>query len=1039
MKNPPAPFSPPLLSLATAAAVAAALIMSSQKRRRVLQDDSDSDDDAVSAGAGELPFQEAAFQDDDNSLDRDEASVHSSAPSEEGDVPMDPASDYEEEEDPEGEDLLENAAADYQRIEGLDRYDAANLDNRAYGEMTLEQRRAAEEENARRVARNQGIEELLGDAGEEDDEDKRGRRARFGPKVKAKGEQNIRRRVGKVVGEDADQVVMGRITKYDKSSDLFEVTFDDESTETWDRSEVQMGLDVHSSRQPDDPSGDLSDSSESEDEFDDDLDLNQLGDVPLREFLAETKTRRKIMAKFRKFLATYTGQPPDDDPNPDEDPKAAKKRRKKRAKNMIPVYHQRITTMCANNQQSLEVSFLHLSEASPQLAIYLADAPSDLFELLNQVATKYTFSLFTSYSQIHSDIFVRIANLPISDSLRDLRQVHLNRLIKVSGVCTRRTSVQPELLLAKYDCLRCGYVCGPFRIEGRKEAGPSQCPHCQNTKGFKINSQQTIYKNYQRVTLQEPPSSVPAGRVPRSKDVILENDMIDSCRPGELVEVTGVYVHVDDFAVSERTGFPVYKTVIHANHVLKKEDLTAVEALSEKDKRDILALSKDPKIGEKIVRSIAPSIYGMQHAKRSIAMALFGGVPKNVNGHRIRSDINVLLLGDPGVAKSQLLKYAEKTAPRAVYSTGKGASAVGLTAAVRKDPMTKEWTLEGGALVLADKGICLIDEFDKMNEGDRTSIHEAMEQQSISVSKAGIITSLQARCSVIAAANPIGGRYDSSCTLAENVELTDPILQRFDCLVVLQDVVDPVADELLAKFVTGSHMRSTPTNELADIGRGDGEATRMQTEEMTDNEKELINDRDEVSIPQHLLRKYIQYARTAVHPQLKGFDQDKVASLYADLRRESANNGGLPIAVRHIESVMRMAEAHARMHLREFVREDDVDAAIKTMVESFIQSQKFSVRRALTKGFRKYLVSDDDKTHLLLHALNQLVKENQTYLSLKREEVSEIRVYMDEFEQKAREMNIFDVSGFYASAEFKSASYSIDKKAGAIWRPLVNA
>jgi DNA replication licensing factor MCM2 len=174
-------------------------------------------------------------------------------------------------------------------------------------------------------------------------------------------------------------------------------------------------------------------------------------------------------------------------------------------------------------------------------------------------------------------------------------------------------------------------------------------------------------------------------------------------------------------------------------------------------------------------------------------------VPKNADGHRIRSDINVLLLGDPGVAKSQLLKYAEKTAPRAVYSTGKGASAVGLTAAVRKDPTTKEWTLEGGALVLADKGVCLIDEFDKMNEADRTSIHEAMEQQSISVSKAGIITSLQARCSVIAAANPIGGRYDSSCTLAENVELTDPILQRFDCLVVLQDLVNPTEDEMLAR------------------------------------------------------------------------------------------------------------------------------------------------------------------------------------------------------------------------------------------------
>jgi DNA replication licensing factor MCM2 len=191
---------------------------------------------------------------------------------------------------------------------------------------------------------------------------------------------------------------------------------------------------------------------------------------------------------------------------------------------------------------------------------------------------------------------------------------------------------------------------------------------------------------------------------------------------------------------------------------------------------------------------------------------LFGGCAKESgNGtHRVRGDINILLLGDPGTAKSQVLKYAEKIAPRSVYTTGKGASAVGLTAGVHRDPMTKEWTLEGGALVLADQGVCLIDEFDKMNEQDRTSIHEAMEQQTISVSKAGIVTSLQARCAVIAAANPIGGRYDPSFTLAENVELTDPILQRFDILCVLQDVVDPVVDEQLANFVVRSHMRSHP-------------------------------------------------------------------------------------------------------------------------------------------------------------------------------------------------------------------------------------
>ena len=223
------------------------------------------------------------------------------------------------------------------------------------------------------------------------------------------------------------------------------------------------------------------------------------------------------------------------------------------------------------------------------------------------------------------------------------------------------------------------------------------------------------------------------------------------------------------------------------------------------------ALARDERIRKRIIKSIAPSIYGHEDIKTALALSLFGGVSKDIKRkHRIRGDINVLLLGDPGTAKSQFLKYVEKTAHRSVYTTGQGASAVGLTASVRKDPVTREWTLEGGALVLADKGVCMIDEFDKMNDADRTSIHEAMEQQSISISKAGIVTTLQARCAIIAAANPIRGRYNPTIPFQQNVELTEPILSRFDVLCVVKDSVDPVKDELLAKFVVGSHLRSHP-------------------------------------------------------------------------------------------------------------------------------------------------------------------------------------------------------------------------------------
>jgi DNA replication licensing factor MCM2 len=367
-----------------------------------------------------------------------------------------------------------------------------------------------------------------------------------------------------------------------------------------------------------------------------------------------------------------------------------------------------------------------------------------------------------------------------------------------------------------------------------------------------------------------------------------------------------------------------------------------------------------------------------------------------------------------------------------VYSTGKGASAVGLTASVHKDPITREWTLEGGALVLADRGVCLIDEFDKMNEQDRTSIHEAMEQQSISISKAGIVTSLQARCAVIAAANPIGGRYDASNTLKDNVELTDPILQRFDILCVLQDQVDPVADERLARFVTSSHMRAMP---VAELSRGATHPEPSVEEKRTD------------ILPQDVLRKYIQYARKNCHPVLNGntFDKEKVASLYVQLRQESAKSGGVPIAVRHVESIMRMAEAHAKMHLREYVRNDDMNAAIATMLESFLVAQKFSVRKSLRRSFGKFLVAEHEQHHLLLHLLQDMFRNEQMYQIIRMRQTGtsaadmELEVPLDELEGKAQERRMYDLTAFLKSPAFNEAGYVLDQGRRVISREFSGA
>ncbi|KAJ8301240.1 hypothetical protein KUTeg_020227 [Tegillarca granosa] len=661
------------------------------------------------------------------------------------------------------------------------------------------------------------------------------------------------------------------------------------------------------------------------------------------------------------------------------------------------------------------IDYNMLASVEQVLAYFLPEAPTEMLLNFDEAAKDVVLSMYPNYERIAKEIHVRIAELPLIEELRSLRQLHLNQLIRTSGVVTSTTGVLPQLSVIKYDCNKCNFILGPFYQSQNQEVKPGSCPECQSTGPFEINMEQTIYKNYQRITVQESPGKVPAGRLPRSKDAILLDDLVDTCKPGDEIELTGVYHNNYDGSLNTSNGFPVFATVIQANYITKKDDKLAASSLTDEDIKAIVQLSKDERIGERIFASVAPSIYGHEDIKRAFALAIFSGEPKNPGGkHKVRGDINVLCCGDPGTAKSQFLKYVEKTAPRVVFTTGQGASAVGLTAYVQRNPISKEWTLEAGALVLADKGICLIDEFDKMNDQDRTSIHEAMEQQSISISKAGIVTSLQARCAVLAAANPIGGRYDPSLTFAENVDLTEPILSRFDILCVVRDTVDPVEDEQLARFVTGSHIKHHPN----------------ATEQQADENLNILNTNSSVEpLPQDLLRKYIIYCKEKVHPKLHQMDQDKVAKMYADLRRESMATGSIPITVRHIESMIRMAEAHAKMHLRDYVNEEDVNMAIRIMLESFISTQKFSVTRTMRKTFGRYLAFKKDNNELLLFILKQLAQDqmsfNRNRFGLEQEyiEISE-----KDLADKARQISITNLSAFYDSDVFKANRFTHDSK-----------
>lgn len=715
-----------------------------------------------------------------------------------------------------------------------------------------------------------------------------------------------------------------------------------------------------------------------------------------KEWLSQRATKNEIRNRFKNLLKTYV----------DESGRS--------------VFKEKLRTMTELNQQSFELEYPILAEEQPALALFLVEVPQPVLEIFNGAAKEVVLSMYPAYEKIASEIFVRIKDLALSEEVRALRQLHLNQLIRTQGVVNSATSIIPQLNLVKFDCLKCTYVLGPFVQQQDTEIKPGTCPGCQSLGPFAINMEETIFKNYQRLTIQESPGKISAGRVPRAKDVILLGDLCDSCRPGDEIDLTGIYTNSYDGSLNIATGFPVFSTVIMANNIVKRQDWTSIsQTLSDADVRQIVDLSKDPNIVERIVASICPSIYGHENVKRAIAMSLFGGCAKNPSQkHKIRGDINVLLCGDPGSAKSQFLKYTSKIAPRAVYTTGQGASAVGLTAYVQKSPVTREWTLEAGALVLADNGVCLIDEFDKMSDKDRTSIHEAMEQQSISVSKAGIVASLQARCAVIAASNPIGGRYNGRNTFSQNVELTEPIISRFDIICVVRDEINEFNDSKLARFIVRSHIKSHPDveeNELATI--------------------ETLENRDKMEeyelIDQDLLKRYIVYARDRFKPKITQQQQESIPKVYADMRRESARTNSIPITARHIESIIRCAEAYAKMHLRNHVTTDDVRVAMKVIIESFVSTQQQRVRKQMEQIFANQLNYKRSSSELLLNILKNMVLEEQQIIKQKfgtAETVSVVEIDEQEFRNRCRRVDDCDPSFFYRMSMFTSNQFTYDEQ-----------
>lgn len=506
--------------------------------------------------------------------------------------------------------------------------------------------------------------------------------------------------------------------------------------------------------------------------------------------------------------------------------------------------------------------------------------------------------------------------------LREIKAHHVGSLVSLRGVITRVTDVKPMMQMQTYMCTECRHEAYQT-IEGREFTPLRDCPSAvcrQNNAPGKLFLQVrgSKMRTFQEIKLQELPTEVPVGNVPRSMTLRVYGDLVRTAKPGDVITCSGIFLPLPYQGYRAIKAGLVTETYLECSAIDVAKKSYNDLLLTEDEANQLDTLAQDPAIYEKLAASISPEIHGHVDTKKALLLSMVGGVTKTMrDGMRIRGDINVLLVGDPGMAKSQLLKHITKLAPRAVYTTGKGSSGVGLTAAVVKDTLTGDLTLEGGALVLADQGICCIDEFDKMDENDRTAIHEVMEQQTVSIAKAGITTSLNARTTVLAAANPAYGRYNKRRSINENLDMPAALLSRFDLVFIMLDKATQEGDEQLARHITYVHRHAShPPLAFTPMSGA-------------------------------TIRSYIARAKVCepvVSPDLMNLLADNFVSMREETKKagmaaetssyDGSNSRESFCTARSLLSILRLSQAVARVHFRDVVLEADVYEAVRLITQS---------------------------------------------------------------------------------------------------------
>lgn len=646
------------------------------------------------------------------------------------------------------------------------------------------------------------------------------------------------------------------------------------------------------------------------------------------------------------------------------------------------IYQRRVKNMIEDKRCRLVVNINDLRRKNPARA---AAVLTNTFEeqLAFQKALKeYVSTIDPVYASEVEDFYIAFegsfGNKHVTP--RTLSARLLGCLVCVEGIVTRSSLVRPKVVRSVHYC-----PATTKTIERRYTDLTSYDPFPSGasypTKDEDGNLLETeygmsVYKDHQTITIQEMPEKSPAGQLPRSVDIICDGDLVDLCKPGDRVQIVGNFRCLPNKQGGFTSG--AFRTIVIANHIahLSKEAQTFIV------REDVLhcrKLAKRKNIFDLLAHSLAPSIHGHEYIKKAILCLLLGGVEKILpNGTRLRGDINILLIGDPSVAKSQLLRYVLNTAPRAVTTTGRGSSGVGLTAAVTTDNETGERRLEAGAMVLADRGVVCIDEFDKMSDIDRTAIHEVMEQGRVTISKAGIHARLNARCSVLAAANPVYGKYDSFRTPMENIGLQDSLLSRFDLLFVMLDKIDVDHDSMIADHVVRMHRYRSPNEQDGEVLPMATDADMLSTYDISAEEENTAiyekydavlhgttRSKTDKIFTASFMKKYIYIAKI-LKPVLTQEASEKIAEKYSRLRCLESVSGNeartQPVTVRTLETLIRLSTAHAKCRLSKTIDAVDADVAIELIQFALFKEvlEKPKKSRRADDGDDSQAEDDDD-------------------------------------------------------------------------------